>query len=115
VDADPFGKPYKLVMRKLRGPPATATMEHATLMAVIHTLFPTHEARMDGPLSTTDPVAPFTAAEVDMVVVSAGGKNKAPGTDGITSKILLAVHRANPQILLDLYNSCLRSRIFPAE
>jgi len=31
VYKDPFGKPYKLVMRKLKGPSATATMEHQTL------------------------------------------------------------------------------------
>lgn len=42
IDRDPFGKPYKLVMRKLRGPPATATMEHQTLETVISTLFPLH-------------------------------------------------------------------------
>jgi len=48
VDADPFGKPYKLVMRKLRGPPPTASMEYATLQSVVDTLFPKHQARTDG-------------------------------------------------------------------
>lgn len=47
VDADPFGKPYKLVMRKLRGPPPTASMEYATLQTVVDTLFPKHQARTD--------------------------------------------------------------------
>jgi len=35
VDGDPFGKPYKLVMRKLRGPPAIASMEMQTMQTVI--------------------------------------------------------------------------------
>jgi len=48
VDADPFGKQYKLVMRKLRGPPPTASMEYATLQSVVDTLFPKHQARTDG-------------------------------------------------------------------
>jgi len=48
VDADPFGKPYKLVMRKLRGPPPTTSMEFATLQSVVETLFPKHQARTDG-------------------------------------------------------------------
>ncbi|KAL5237089.1 hypothetical protein ACI65C_004499 [Semiaphis heraclei] len=42
VDSDPFGKPYKLVLRKLRGPPASVTMERQTLDAVIESLFPTY-------------------------------------------------------------------------
>ncbi|XP_015375188.1 PREDICTED: uncharacterized protein LOC107169818 [Diuraphis noxia] len=45
VDQDPFGKPYKMVMRKLRGPPATATMEPEMLKTVVSTLFPTHQQR----------------------------------------------------------------------
>jgi len=64
VDADPFGKPYNLVMRKLRGPPPTASMEHATLQTVVDTLFPRHQERTDGPLVPADPVVPFTALEV---------------------------------------------------
>jgi len=115
VDADPFGKPYKLVMRKLRGPPPTASMEHATLQSVVDTLFPKHQARMDGPLIPAEPIVPFTASEVDSAVERAGSKNKAPGPDGLTGKILRAVHKSHPNILLDLYNSCLRSGIFPAE
>jgi len=115
VDADPFGKPYKLVMRKLRGPPPTASMEYATLQSVVETLFPKHQARTDGPLVPTDPAVLFTASEVDSAVERAGSRNKAPGPDGLTGKILWAVHNAHPNILLDLFNSCLRSGTFPAE
>ncbi|KAL4132686.1 hypothetical protein QTP88_009804 [Uroleucon formosanum] len=115
VDVDPFGKPYKLVMRKLRGSPPTASMEYATLQSVVDTLFPKHQARTDGPLVPADSVAPFTALEVDAAVERAGSKNKAPGPDRLTGKILRAVHKAHPNILLDLYNSCLRSGTFPAE
>lgn len=115
VDADPFGKPYKLVMRQLRGPPPTASMEYATLQSVVENLFPKHQARTDGPLVPADPIVPFTASEVDSAVERAGSKNKAPGPDGLTGKILRAMHKAHPNVLLDLYNSCLRSGTFPAE
>lgn len=40
VDGDPFGKPYKMVMRKLRGAPATSTMEPQILRTVVDSLFP---------------------------------------------------------------------------
>ncbi|XP_050065663.1 uncharacterized protein LOC126554649 [Aphis gossypii] len=95
VDRDPFGKPYKLVMRKLKGPPATATMERQTLENVISTLFPPHEHR---PVSVTipgEPIVEFTTEEVDTVVDRAKRKNTAPGPDGITSRILAVVHKAN--------------------
>ncbi|KAL4131252.1 hypothetical protein QTP88_008590 [Uroleucon formosanum] len=115
VDADPFGKPYKLVMRKLRGPPPTASMEYATLQSVVDSLFPEHRARTDGPPVPADSIVPFTASEVDAAVERAGSRNKAPGPDGLTGKILRAVHKAHPNILLGLYNSCLRSGTFPAE
>lgn len=62
-----------------------------------------------------NPVVPFTASEVDSAVERAGSKNRAPGPDGITRKILRAVHKAHPNTLLDLYNSCLRSGTFPTE
>lgn len=42
VDNDPFRKPYKVVMRNLRGPPATTIMEPDTLQKVISTLFPSN-------------------------------------------------------------------------
>ncbi|KAL4142128.1 hypothetical protein QTP88_004645 [Uroleucon formosanum] len=115
VAADPFGKPYKLVMRKLRGPPPTASMEYATLQSVVDSLFPEHRARTDGPPVPADSVVPFTASEVDAAVERAGSRNKAPGPDGLTGKILRAVHKAHPNILLGLYNSCLRSGTFPTE
>uniref|UniRef100_A0A2S2PHN8 Uncharacterized protein n=1 Tax=Schizaphis graminum TaxID=13262 RepID=A0A2S2PHN8_SCHGA len=40
VESDPFGKPYKLVMQKLSGPPATARMDLDTVTMTVNTLFP---------------------------------------------------------------------------
>jgi hypothetical protein len=115
VDRDPFGKPYKLVMRKLKGAPATATMEHQTLETVISTLFPPHECRPCRPTTPAESIVEFTPVEVDAVVDRAKRKNKAPGPDGITSRILAAVHKVNPRTLLELFNNCLKSGTFPSE
>lgn len=57
----------------------------------------------------------FTTEEVDAVVDRAKRKNKAPGTDGITSRILAAVHKANPHTLVELFNNCLKCGTFPSE
>lgn len=115
VDSDPFGKPYKLVMRKLRGPPASVTMERHTLDAVIDTLFPTYRNSIGSPLLHADSPVPFTAAELEAAMCRIRSKSKAPGPDGITTKILSAVHKADPHILLGLFNKCLRDGTFPLE
>lgn len=88
VDNDPFGKPYKVVMRKLRGPPATATMEPSTLRTVISTLFPTHQPSQEDTREQSVGWEPFTMREVDCAITRFKGRNKAPGPDGITTKII---------------------------
>ncbi|KAE9528679.1 hypothetical protein AGLY_012254 [Aphis glycines] len=115
VDQDPFGKPYKMVMRKLRGPPATATMEPETLQTVVSTLFPTHQQRQAEVSEQPVVWEPFTQREVDCAVTKFKGRNRAPGPDGITTKIIWAVHRCDPGLLLSLYNACLRSGTFPEQ
>ncbi|CAI6360351.1 unnamed protein product [Macrosiphum euphorbiae] len=115
VDADPFGKPYKLVMRKLRGPPATASMEMQTLRNVIGTLFPTNPTSSYRDLPTSEPPVPFSTDEVNAAVERARSKNKAPGPDCINSRILAAVHKADQRILVELFNKCLHQGTFPLE
>lgn len=113
VDRDPFGKPYKMVMRKLQGPPATATMEVSTLKTVVHTLFPVHQRRADDRIEQADDCIPFTMDEVNEAVARFKARKKAPGPDGISAKIVGAVHKCDPNVLLNLYNTCLRCGSFP--
>jgi len=42
VEDEPWGKPYKIVMRKLQGPPALNRLEPTTLAGIIDRLFPQH-------------------------------------------------------------------------
>lgn len=83
VDRDPFGKPYKMVLRKLQGPPATATMEASKLSAVVQTLFPEHQERTIDEIGQGDDYVPFTISEVNEAVTRFKARNKAPGPDGI--------------------------------
>jgi hypothetical protein len=39
IDADPWGKPYKLVTRKLQGPTATTNMDAKAVLRITDTLF----------------------------------------------------------------------------
>jgi len=115
VDGDPFGKPYKLVMRKLRGPPTTASMEMQTLRDIIGTLFPAYPISCYRYLPASESPSPFTTDEVNATVERARSKNKAPGPDCVNSKILAAVHKANLRTLVDLFNKCLHQGTFPSE
>jgi len=115
VDSDPFGKPYKLVLRKLRGPPTTASLEMQTLQTVVSTLFPANPISSYRHLPTSEPPVPFTTDEVNAAVERARRKNKSPGPDDINSKILAAVHKADQRTLVDLFNKCILQGTFPSE
>jgi len=90
-------------------------MEPDTLKTVIGTLFPTHQQRQDGPTKKLVNWGPFSMREIDDAIATFKGRNKAPGPDGITSKILWAVHRCEPSLLLNLYNCCLQCGTFPEQ
>lgn len=114
VEDDPFGKPYKVVMRKLRGPPALSSLEPQTLLTVVDALFPQHPA-WSAPHEAidTEDIVWFSESEVAMALERTKCKNKAPGPDGISSKILWAVNKIAPTLLLSLFNQCLREGTIP--
>jgi len=113
VDTGPFGKPYKIVMRKLSGPPATARMELDTLTTTIGTLFPACPPNIQGAVGQLEPFNLFSAEEVNDVVKRFGSRRTAPGPDGVSNIILGAVHRANPAMLLETFNKCLEEGTVP--
>lgn len=113
VDSDPFGKPYKLVMRKLCGPPATARMELNTLRSTIETLFPVCHSIIHGAVLPPEPFEVFTAEEVSDVVTRFGSRRTAPGPDGISNIIIGAVQKARPDMLLHMFNRCLKEGAVP--
>lgn len=93
VEEDPWGKLYKLVTRKLQGPPVTSTMATESVLRIIDALFPSHspfEARMY-PVGV-EKVPSFTTDEVDRAVHRAQRKATALGLGNINSRILSTVH-----------------------
>lgn len=115
VDDDPWGKPYKIVAHKLRGPPATSHMAPESVRGITDVLFPHHR-----PLATRSPIIYeepplFSIDEVDKAVKRAQRKNTSPGLDKITGKIVSMVHRVCPSMLLGLFNECIKEGTFPAK
>ena len=120
VDVDPWGKPYKLVMKKLRGPSATSRMEPQLLREVVTSLFPDRPQRPvgeDGQAGDDGGGLPagreFSKAEVDAAVERFRRRNRAPGPDGIPSRVWGVIHAARPAKLVSAFNCCLRNGTFP--
>lgn len=113
VDNEPWGLGYRIVTRKLGANTAPLKSDEETMKNVVDSLFPTanaekEDARVDTPMD----IPLFELEELRQAVSSLQNK-KAPGPDGIPSEALKAVGRYNPQLLLDMYNSCLRTGSFP--
>lgn len=103
VEKDPWGKPYKLVTNKLRGPPVTSKMEPEDVSRITDVLFPLHPL-MEVQAHVTEEPPLFSSKELKRAVERAQRKNIAPGLDHIIGKILNTLHQVSPSILLGLYN-----------
>lgn len=118
VEQDPWGLPYRLVMKKLNtNPPGVEARGREEIIADY--LFPTYPV-IDWdtiPLETStdeeETLEEFTAEEL----ASAARKlpsGKASGPDGIPNEVLAVVAKVRPQTLLAAFNVCLRQATFPA-
>lgn len=93
LQQDPWGRPFRLVMSKLRprAPPLTSTMQPSLLDSVVSTLFPRGNGR------TPTPAHPYsipseesirvTPEELEAALAKVAAKNTAPGPDGIHGKV----------------------------
>jgi len=111
VDKDPWGLGYKIVTRKLgaRAPPELK--DRTTMDAIVDGLFPNHPIREEPVDLRAQAVPEFTQEEL-VRASSCLKAGKAPGPDGIPGEILRRVACNRPQILLDMFNDCLRTGTF---
>ena len=107
LDSDPWGRPYKMVLNKLRpwAPPATESMDPRFLEEVVGTLFPGATSEEDGrftdeeeqepqppeeePPDTAGSLRPESrVTEEDLVeAVRRIGVREAPGPDGVPARL----------------------------
>jgi hypothetical protein len=66
---------------------------------------------IEQPIETTDD-REFTQDEIRQIIESFNPR-KAPGPDGITSKILTLIFKSIPKSVTSIYNECLKRRCFP--
>lgn len=118
VDGDPWGLPYKIVMRKLmRRRPIPGLELPGRLEEIVRTLFPTRNTSERTILAVDEEElerSKFTTAEL-VAVARCLPNGKAPGPDGIPNEILKAAVLMHPEYFAALFNSCIKSSYFPID
>lgn len=124
LDADPWGRPYKMVRGKLRpfAPPVSKTLEPRFLGEVVRALFPERLAvvppmmvppRDAAPVEEEEEGEPVGEGELRHAVLRMRSKNTAPGLDGIPGKALaLALEEMGPR-LVALFDRCIERGEYP--
>ena len=115
VDRDPWGTPYRLVIRKLqasRG--AVAPTDVTTVLKIAETLFPEGAPRESYPSNVAPEVPLFQMSRLKLAAKRLV-PGKAPGPDGIPNEVLRATIREKPQLILNLLNTCLERGHFPKQ
>lgn len=121
LDRDPWGRPYKMVLGKLRPcvPPLTETLDPSFVEQVAEALFPRDETSPMSPsllaeLTDWSEDRGVTEAELSQALARLNNRNSAPGPDGIPGRVWVLVLRvAMSNKLTQLFNNCFRCGVFP--
>ena len=118
IDRDPWERPYRIVMDKLRpsAPSITKSMETELLERTVSALFrqDQEEATTAHTLPDSNYPPPVTMEELNGVVKRMAARNTAPGPDGIRGKALSLALTVLHEELVEVINSCLREGKMPA-
>lgn len=114
VDRDPWGKPYKTVIGKLKGLRSQSPKCPDLMLKIVTTLFPRQmeSTPVIGRTREKADILPVTKEEL-LKACSKIGNNKAPGPDNIPNVAFKAAIRARPDLFVDIYNACLEEGTFP--
>ena len=113
VDNDPWGRPYKVVMTKLKGQPQQQPTCPDQLGRIVTTLFPTQEPFIYQVGQEEDEIIPLVTRQELLQASTKVGNTKAPGMDNIPNIALKTAIKAAPELFLDMYNTCLAEGTFP--
>jgi len=115
VEEDPWGLPYRLVTKKLvRRKNIPEITLPGRLEAIVDGLFPRHELRNSPQQSGNHSFPEITIAEIKVRAAKIP-LGKAPGPDGVPDLIIKEIVKSKPEILINVFNSCLAHGIFPGK
>lgn len=113
VEDDPWGRPYKVVMTRLKSQAMPPPADAALLEKIVTHLFP-EQLEEDYQLEedVDEDIPPITEEEL-LTATAKVGNNRAPGMDGIPNIALKTAIKLAPAVFLGMYNACLKEGIFP--
>lgn len=117
LDKDPCGRPYKMVLGKLKqGAPAMETLDPLFVQTIIDTLFSVMEDGLNDPIPERrvewDEEEMHVSKGELRDVVGRIKLGKAPGPDGVLGRAWRLAQKEFSNELRDLYNTCLREGKF---
>lgn len=122
IDEDPWGLPYRLVLKRLMksGPSLTERLDPPVLRALLDSLFPAGvalphidwEERWGWTWSDEHAVTPL---EVSAAIREKRNINTAPGPNGVRAAVWRLVPDAMVLKVADLFTRLLRDGVFPAD
>lgn len=112
VDNDPWGVPYKIVTKKLvRKKPIPELSIPGHIQNIVDTLFPVMK-----PAKFLTPHMVITFPEVTCQEIKEAKfkipTGKVPGLDGVPDKIIKLIVELLPELLVNVFNACLRDGVF---
>lgn len=111
LNDDPWGMGYKLVARKFGGASSNTRMNAGMVMRVVDALFPNHPRMNKRETQAGNEIPLFTTSELSEAVASLKS-GRAPGPDGVPAEVMKIVASAQPHLLLNMYNACLKAGTF---
>lgn len=113
VESDPWGRPYKVVVKRLKGQTTPSPCCPVFLGKVVQALFPQRPSCQFLIEQSAEQVIPPVTREELTNACAKVGNSKAPGPDGIPNVALKEAIEAAPEMFLSMYNRCLQEETFP--
>lgn len=118
IDSDPWGRPYKLVMRRMKSsiPSLTETLDKGVMDLLLSALFP--QGRVVDPALHWEEWQweeewSITVSEIKRIIKKKMGNNTAPGPDGLKISLYGKLPPEMLPRLAECFNRCLKEGIFP--
>jgi len=119
LDDDPWGRPYKIVFKKMKGgaTPVTETLDPQFVNTVVETLFPDGEG-----VESLPPLGEIPEWDEDELVVTQGElkdavarikSRKAPGPDGVHGRAWVLAFSEMAEDMRHVFGKCLKKGSFP--
>lgn len=111
LDNNPWGRGYQIVVKKLGLQAPVGLKDHRAMTEILKELFPQHQQRTLSNYVVETEIPVFTRQEL-IEATSSMANNKAPGPDKIPVPVIKLIAKEQPNILLNMYNSCLKAGVF---